>query len=170
MGSQDLELGLKRFSSRSRRQVVRMRTTLVLSVLALSVAFVNAISFFEVVAEEWETWKVHHGKNYSDNMEEKFRLKIFMENKAKIARHNSLAHSGEKSYYLKMNHFGDLLHHEFIGAMNGYDYAAKKLLRSQHDNDRVTWIASTTVFLSSDMERTRGMTFGWSRTPGPSTG
>ena len=51
---------------------------------------------------EWETWKVHHAKNYSDNMEEKFRLKIFMENKAKIARHNSLAHSGEKSYYLKV--------------------------------------------------------------------
>ena len=42
---------MKRFSGRSRRQVVRMRTTLVLSVLALSVAFVNAISFFEVVAE-----------------------------------------------------------------------------------------------------------------------
>jgi len=129
-----------------------MRTTLVLSVLALSVAFVNAISFFEVVAEEWETWKVHHGKNYSDNMEEKFRLKIFMENKAKIARHNSLAHSGEKSYYLKMNHFGDLLHHEFIGAMNGYDYAAKKLLRSQHDNDRVTWIAPENVELPAAVD------------------
>ena len=42
---------MKRFSYRSRRQFVRMRTTLVLSVLALSVAFVNAISFFEVVAE-----------------------------------------------------------------------------------------------------------------------
>merc|ERR1711879_532700 len=125
---------------------------LVLSVLALSVAFVNAISFFEVVAEEWETWKVHHGKNYSDNMEEKFRLKIFMENKAKIARHNSLAHSGEKSYYLKMNHFGDLLHHEFIGAMNGYDYAAKKLLRSQHDNDRVTWIAPENVELPAAVD------------------
>jgi len=152
MGSQDLELELKRFSYRSRRQVVRMRTTLVLSVLALSVAFVNAISFFEVVAEEWETWKVHHGKNYSDNMEEKFRLKIFMENKAKIARHNSLAHSGEKSYYLKMNHFGDLLHHEFIGAMNGYDYAAKKLLRSQHDNDRVTWIAPENVELPAAVD------------------
>merc|ERR1712088_644745 len=129
-----------------------MRTTFVLSVLALSVAFVNAISFFEVVAEEWETWKVHHGKNYSDNMEEKFRLKIFMENKAKIARHNSLAHSGEKSYFLKMNHFGDLLHHEFIGAMNGYDYAAKKLLRSQHDNDRVTWIAPENVDLPAAVD------------------
>jgi cathepsin L len=40
-------------------------------------------------------------------MEEKFRMKIFMENKAKIARHNQKAHKGEKSYFLKMNHFGD---------------------------------------------------------------
>jgi cathepsin L len=40
-------------------------------------------------------------------MEENFRMKIFMENKAKIARHNQKAHRGEKSYFLKMNHFGD---------------------------------------------------------------
>ena len=43
---------MKRFSYRTvEDNLVRMRTTLVLSVLALSVAFVNAISFFEVVAE-----------------------------------------------------------------------------------------------------------------------
>ena len=40
-------------------------------------------------------------------MEEKFRMKIFMENKARIARHNQKAHRGEKTYFLKMNHFGD---------------------------------------------------------------
>ena len=40
-------------------------------------------------------------------MEEKFRMKIFMENKAKIARHNQRAHKGDKTYFLKMNHFGD---------------------------------------------------------------
>ena len=51
-----------------------------------------------------------------------------------------------------MNHFGDLLHHEFIGAMNGYDYAAKKLSRSQHDNDRVTWIAPENVELPAAVD------------------
>ena len=51
-----------------------------------------------------------------------------------------------------MNHFGDLLHHEFVGAMNGYDYAAKKLLRSQHDNDRVTWIAPENVELPAAVD------------------
>merc|ERR1719220_128944 len=34
----------------------------------------------------------------------------------------------------------------------------------------VTQRASTTVSSSSDMEHTREMTFGWLRTPGPSTG
>ena len=34
-------------------------------------------------------------------------MKIFMENKAKIAKHNQKAAKGEKSYFLKMNHFGD---------------------------------------------------------------
>ena len=55
-------------------------------------------------------------------------------------------------FIVQMNHFGDLLHHEFIGAMNGYDYAAKKLLRSQHDNDRVTWIAPENVELPAAVD------------------
>merc|ERR1712029_1322860 len=137
-------------------------TVMKLELLALVALFATcqAISFFEVVAEEWETWKVNHGKNYSDTMEEKFRLKIFMENKAKIARHNAKAHAGEKSYFLKMNHFGDQLHHEFIGAMNGYDYAAKKQLRSlgsAGDPDQVTWIAPENIALPAEVDwRTKG--------------
>ncbi len=36
-------------------------------------------------------------------------MKIFMENKAHIARHNSRAHKGDHLYFLKMNHFGDMV-------------------------------------------------------------
>ncbi len=36
-------------------------------------------------------------------------MKIFMENKAKIARHNLRAHKGQHNYFLKMNHYGDLV-------------------------------------------------------------
>jgi len=125
---------------------------LVLLALLALCATCNSISFFEVVAEEWETWKVNHGKNYSDTMEEKFRLKIYMENKAKIARHNAAAHAGQKSYFLKMNNYGDLLHHEFTGAMNGYDYAAKVQLRSIADPDKVTWIAPENVDLPESVD------------------
>ena len=53
------------------------------------------------------------------------RMKIWMENKAKIEKHNRLAHKGHKSYHLAMNQFGDLLHHEFTAIMNGYQSRSK---------------------------------------------
>jgi len=45
---------------------------------------------------------------------------VFMENKHMIAKHNQKAMAGHKSYTLEMNHYGDLLHHEFVRIMNGY--------------------------------------------------
>merc|ERR1712228_139549 len=56
---------------------------------------------------------------------EHFRMKIWMENKAKIEKHNRLAHKGHKSYHMAMNQFGDLLHHEFTAIMNGYQSRSK---------------------------------------------
>ena len=76
---------------------------------------VSAVTPFEAIIEEWEvsmlfedldiflmsnfqTWKLQYGKtytrNYGDSMgggysqEESFRMKIWMENKAKIEKHN----------------------------------------------------------------------------------
>lgn len=80
----------------------------------------QAVSFFELVLEEWDTYKLTHSKAYQSPMEDKFRMKIFMENKAKIERHNALVAKGQKSYHLKMNKYGDLLHHEFVAHMNGF--------------------------------------------------
>jgi cathepsin L len=80
----------------------------------------QAVSFFELVLEEWDTFKLTHSKAYKSPMEDKFRMKIYMENKAKIERHNALVAKGQKSYHLKMNKYGDLLHHEFVANMNGF--------------------------------------------------
>jgi len=97
----------------------------------------NAVAPFELVVEEWETWKLMHGKSYGRNLlgdaikdshmpgggygqEEKFRMKIWMENKAKIEKHNRHALKGLHSYHLAMNEWGDLLHHEFVATVNGY--------------------------------------------------
>ena len=52
-------------------------------------------------------------------------MKIWMENKAKIEKHNRLAHKGHKSYHMAMNQFGDMLHHEFTALMNGYQSRSK---------------------------------------------
>merc|ERR1719491_2923843 len=53
-------------------------------------------------------------------------MKIYMENKQKIAKHNTRFYKGHHNYQLEMNHYGDLLAHEFQGMMNGYRYDLKK--------------------------------------------
>jgi len=99
-------------------------------------AAVQAITPTELLVEEWETWKLTHKKTYGKHLygsndlvnrpkgaysqEENFRMKIWMENKAKIEKHNRQAARGHKSYTLAMNQFGDLLHHEFVATVNGY--------------------------------------------------
>jgi len=107
-----------------------MKFALLLCLLGLHCA--SAISPFEAIIEEWETWKLQYGKvyarNYGDSaggmgkysQEESFRMKIWMENKAKIEKHNRHFYKGVHTYNLAMNEFGDLLHHEFVATLNGY--------------------------------------------------
>ena len=88
-----------------------------------------AVSFFEVVVEEWEAWKTIHRKDYNSTEEEKFRMKIYMENKQRIAKHNTRYYQGHHNYKLEMNHYGDLLPHEFSGRMNGFRQDLKNTLQ-----------------------------------------
>ncbi|MCL4138866.1 UNVERIFIED_CONTAM: hypothetical protein GTU68_047103 [Idotea baltica] len=46
-------------------------------------------------------------------------MKIFAENKGRIARHNTLYSLGLKSFDLKMNKYSDMLPQEFVATMNG---------------------------------------------------
>lgn len=72
-----------------------------------------AVGPLETIIEEWETWKLEFGKDYSgDPGEEVDRIKIWMENKARIERHNREFLEGKHSYTLRMNHFGDFLPEE----------------------------------------------------------
>eukprot|EP00092_Neocalanus_flemingeri_P017837 GFUD01019301.1.p1 GENE.GFUD01019301.1~~GFUD01019301.1.p1 ORF type:complete len:380 (+),score=117.66 GFUD01019301.1:91-1140(+) len=107
-----------------------MKCLVLLCLVSLKTA--QAVTSFELVLEEWETWKLQHNKTYGDgnegsnlvdgryNPEEKFRMKIWIENKAKIEKHNRHALKGHHSYHLAMNEWGDLLHHEFVALVNGY--------------------------------------------------
>ena len=52
------------------------------------VSTVFAVTSYEVVREEWEAWKLTNNRFYSSVVEETFRMRIFIQNKAKIARHN----------------------------------------------------------------------------------
>ena len=105
-----------------------------LAIITLATVATTAISisYNDVVEEEWNTFKSAHGKVYSSLSEEHFRMKVYMKNKAMIAKHNRLAHEGLHRYFLKMNHFGDLTHQEFDATMNGFRRDHKK--NSTHDS------------------------------------
>merc|ERR1712071_559420 len=47
-------------------------------------------------------------------------MRVFLDTRQGIARHNTRHLNGEVSYTLAMNKYGDLLHHEFVTTMNGY--------------------------------------------------
>ncbi|KAK7605217.1 hypothetical protein V9T40_007075 [Parthenolecanium corni] len=82
------------------------------------VAATQAVSFGDLVREEWDSFKLQFAKKYDE--ENGFRMKIYMDNKHKIYEHNKLYEQGLVSFKMEMNHFGDMLHHEFIRTMNGY--------------------------------------------------
>ena len=57
----------------------------------------------------WGKWKGEHGKNYSDTVEDIFRMSIFLDNVAIIKAHNEMAERGEMSYDMGTNEFSDLV-------------------------------------------------------------
>ncbi|XP_076239458.1 cathepsin L [Calliopsis andreniformis] len=106
---------------------MRILVYLVVAVFAM----VQAVSFFELVKEEWTTFKMEHNKVYKSDVEERFRMKIFMDNKHKIAKHNGNYEMKKVSYKLKMNKYGDMLHHEFVNTLNGFNKSINTQLRSE---------------------------------------
>nr|AAO60046.1 midgut cysteine proteinase 3 [Rhipicephalus appendiculatus] len=90
--------------------------------IALCCLFVAAaaVTHQELIGAEWSAFKSLHGKEYDSDTEEYYRLKIYMENRLKIARHNEKYAKSQVSYKLAMNEFGDLLHHEFVSTRNGF--------------------------------------------------
>ena len=107
--------------------------------------------------EEWNAFKDEHGKVYSGLAEEIYRFTIYQENVAYITKHNYLANLGHHSYYLKMNHLGDLLHTEYI-AMNRFhmDERENKTLESA-----ATFIAPEGYVTPTEVDwRTKGAVTG----------
>ncbi|PNF20196.1 Cathepsin L [Cryptotermes secundus] len=116
-----------------------------LLILFSIVAACHAISFFNLVFEEWETFKLEHGKKYKSETEDKFRMKIYMENKHKIAKHNAAFELGHKKFKLAMNKYGDMLLHEFTQTMNGFNRMHKGGLKQQMDIVGATFISPANV-------------------------
>ncbi|XP_056635716.1 cathepsin L [Diorhabda carinulata] len=111
----------------------------------------QAVSFVDLVQEEWTAFKATHQKTYNSATEEKFRLKIFMENSHKIAKHNKLYAMGLVDYKLGLNKYADMLHHEFVQVVNGFN-KTKNLLRGQDMEDSITFIPPANVKLPDSID------------------
>ncbi|KAJ6627051.1 Cathepsin L, partial [Pseudolycoriella hygida] len=108
--------------------------------VALAISACSGALIQNVLKEEWISFKLEHSKKYDDPMEERFRQKIFLENKRKIAKHNQLYELGKVTYKLGLNKYADLLHQEFVAIMNGYNSTSNNLNKFDLKAEAVTFI------------------------------
>ncbi|CAH1966754.1 unnamed protein product [Acanthoscelides obtectus] len=66
------------------------------------------------IKEEWQQFKLIHGKTYRSLVEDKHRFSIFQDNVRKIQEHNKKYESGEVSYAMKVTQFADMTQQEFL--------------------------------------------------------
>lgn len=72
-----------------------------------------------VELEEWNNFKLTHGKQYTHQFEELKRMKTYAVNKAYVLKHNAEADAGQHTYWLAVNKFADMTNEEFRSQMNG---------------------------------------------------
>lgn len=76
-----------------------------------------------------------------------------MENSHKIAKHNQLYEQGMKTYKVKMNKWGDMLHHEFIRTLNGFNRSTNGLLGYEYAKPLgATFIAPANVVMPKEVD------------------
>ncbi|XP_063906826.1 procathepsin L-like [Zophobas morio] len=126
--------------------------------LAICVVGGQAVSFSKLVQEQWATYKLTYNKQYQSEIEERFRMKIFMENSHQIAQHNKLYAQGLVTYEMGISKYSDMLHQEFIQIMNGFNGTA---MRGSGRKDRITFIPPANVEVPTDVDwRTKGAVTG----------
>merc|ERR1712156_1175508 len=131
MGIPSSGFGAGTFLTSVRMISARFLWLLCLCLLAPSLSFTVQENLIKL---EWENWKAKFGRTYGNgengalSQEEIFRMKIWMDKKAKIEHHNRLYKEGKTSYYMGLNQFSDKLDSEL----------AEMLTLSVPDNVNVT--------------------------------
>ena len=95
--------------------ILQVKLMRFLAIISFLLASAYAVDFYVLFAKKWQSWKTFHGKSYDSQQEETFRMKVFVENSIRIAKHNFEFTRGLHSYTLKMNMFGDMLPYEIKG-------------------------------------------------------
>lgn len=111
---------------------------LVLCIASLVYSTLAIISYRDVLIEEWNLYKAKYNKTYSDPEQDKYRFKLFLDTKHKVAKHNQRHANGESSYTLTLNKFADIDQEEFVATMNGYKphYRQRDLENDHHPRVR----------------------------------
>jgi len=78
-------------------------------------------------------------------------MKIFMDNSHKVAKHNKLYEQGLVTYKLGLNKYADLLHHEFVSQLNGFN-KSKNGLGSGESSDAVSFVPPANVQLPDSVD------------------
>ncbi|KAK9729692.1 Cathepsin propeptide inhibitor domain (I29) [Popillia japonica] len=144
-------------TSRIFRCIYRFFAMKILLIFGLVFIGTQAVSFFDLVQEQWNAYKLSHSKSYDNPTEEKYRMKIFMENSHHIAKHNQLYEQGLVSYKLKLNKWADMLHHEFIHTLNGFNRTAGYKSANIEAEEAIMFIPPANVELPEEVDwRTKG--------------
>ncbi|XP_055372848.1 cathepsin L [Condylostylus longicornis] len=128
-----------------------------IAVIILFVAVSDALNLKDLIREEWLAYKMEHHKNYNEATEENFRMKIFLENRNKIAKHNQKFEQGLHSFKLKLNKYSDMLPYEFVSTMNGFNKSNSIVTYSSNKESGATFISPANVKLPNSVDwRTKG--------------
>lgn len=94
-----------------------------------------------------------HKKQYESDTEEKFRMKIYMENAHKIAKHNKMYARGAVTYKLGINKYADMLHHEFVHVLNGFNKSvSNNIMSDPYETQGATFIEPANVVLPDSVD------------------
>merc|ERR1719167_1257546 len=78
-------------------------------------------------------------------------MKVFLDNKLKIEKHNELARQGLKTYTKKLNQYSDLLRNEFVSIVNSIKSDNFKIQSNEemetNSNEGITQILPANVKL-----------------------
>ncbi|XP_063145455.1 procathepsin L-like [Candoia aspera] len=89
-----------------------MRFSILVVVLTWLISLKSSSTALDPALEDaWRDWKGTHEKEYAEG-EESFRRDIWERNLRMIQEHNREADLGKHTYWLGMNHLGDLTHEE----------------------------------------------------------
>jgi len=98
--------------------------------------------------QEFELFKINHGKTYKHKLEHHVRRAIFHDNYNYIEKHNAEAAEGKHTYTLRVNQFADMTHEEFMAER------VSPVRRSHHGKDTKNIVEVDTSSLPSSVDWT----------------